>query len=62
MRLKDLVLTSRVYGGWLGERGVKKAKKKKNRDSSGEGDARLRRVTEMAADGAAFEMEIKRVI
>lgn len=47
--------------GVVGERGEKSKKKKKSgRDS--EGDARLCRVTEMAADGRAFEMEIKRVI
>lgn len=42
------------------ERGGKK--KEAGRDSSGEVDARLHRVTEMAADGAAFEMQIKRVV
>lgn len=54
--------------GMGGGRGVwkKKCKKKKKNGTAvagmAVGDAWLRRVTEMAADGAAFEMEIKRVI
>lgn len=49
--------------GMGGGRGV--WKKKKNGTAvagMAVGDAWLRRVTEMTADGAAFEMEIKRVI
>lgn len=52
-----------IWGG-VGGKGWKYAKKKKkmSRDIGSAGDARLRRVTEMVADGTAFEMEIKRVI
>lgn len=55
MRLKDLVLTSRVLRGvWGGVGGAVE----RNVKMAGDGDARLQRVTEMRADGSPLKWKL----
>lgn len=56
MRLKDLVLTSRVLRG-VGGGGVERNVKMAGDGGAGE-DARLQRVTEMRADGPPLKWKL----